>query len=107
MATDASAAIAPKPWYHPENWRICLQGASRYLLDLRVPVLLLSIAVLALRSQQVIDVLLAMALEPEWGAFGLAAAAAGLFGIALWFSSRTLSNRRWLPNKPEIGRAHV
>ena len=32
------------------------------------------------------------------GAFALAALAAALFGMALWFSARTLSNRRWISN---------
>lgn len=45
----------------------CLQELSRYLLYLRVPLLLLVIAVVAFITQQVRDVLLAMALEPDWG----------------------------------------
>lgn len=74
----------------------CLQEFSRYLLYLRVPLLLLSIAQVAFMTDQVTDVLLGMALEPDWSAFALAAAAAALFGITLWFSARALSELRWI-----------
>ena len=58
------------------------QELSRYLLYLRVPLLLLGLAVVAFLTQQLSDVLLGMALEPEWGAFVMGALAAGLFGVA-------------------------
>lgn len=76
------------------------QELSRYLLYLRVPLLLLGLAVVAFLTQQLSDVLLGMALEPEWGAFVMGALAAGLFGVALWLSARTLSERRWMALKP-------
>lgn len=77
-----------------------LQELASYLQYLRVPLLLLLIAVVAFFTEQVSDVLLAMALEPEWGEFGLAAAAAGLFGVTLWFSARSLSDLRWMRPRP-------
>lgn len=82
-----------------------LQELSRYLLYLRVPLLLLGIAVAAFITQQVRDVLLAMALEPDWGAFGLAAVAAALFGVMLWFCARSLSELRWMIPRPETRHA--
>lgn len=77
-----------------------LQELASYLQYLRVPLLLLLIAVVAFFTEQVSDVLLAMALEPEWGEFGLAATAAGLFGVMLWFSARSLSDLRWMRPRP-------
>ena len=86
---------------HSARWlRLAVRELGRYLLYLRVPLLLLSLAAVAFTSQQVSDVLLAMALEPEWGAFGMAALAAALFGVALWFSARSLSERRWMALQP-------
>lgn len=79
----------------------CLQEFSRYLLYLRVPLFLSLIAQLAFLSDQVTDVLLGMALEPDWPAFALSAAAAALFGITLWFSSRALSELRWMIPPPQ------
>lgn len=78
------------------------QELSRYLLYLRVPLLLLSLALVAFLTQQLSDVLLGMALEPEWGAFLMGALAAALFGVALWLSARTLSERRWMAIKPSL-----
>lgn len=69
---------------------------SRYLISLRVPVGLLALALVAFLTQQLSDVLLAMALEPEWGEFGLAALTAAVFGTALWFSARSLSEQQWM-----------
>jgi hypothetical protein len=73
-----------------------LQELSRYLIYLRVPLLLAAVAGVVFLTQQVRDVLLAMALEPEWGAFGMAALFAGVFGVLLWLSARSLSELRWM-----------
>ncbi|MEB3335248.1 MAG: patatin-like phospholipase family protein [Cyanobacteriota bacterium] len=73
-----------------------LQEVSSYLLYLRVPVLFLAAVGLLFTTQQVKDVLLSMALEPEWGAFLKAAFFGGVFGILLWLTARRLSNLRWM-----------
>jgi hypothetical protein len=78
----------------------CLREFSLYLLYLRVPVFFLLLSQAAFLSEQVGDVLLGMALEPHWSAFGFAAAAAALFGITLWFSARALSELRWMVPLP-------
>lgn len=77
------------------RWQICsksLQELSRYLLFLRVPLLFLVTACLLFYTQQVKDVLLAMALEPDWGEFLKAAVFDGVFGVLLWLATRGLSN---------------
>ena len=76
------------------------QEFFRYLIYLQVPLLFLLLAQVAFLSEQVHDVLLGMAFEPHWSAFGLAAAAAALFGIALWFAARALSELRWMTPSP-------
>ena len=68
-----------------------MQELSRYLLYLRVQLLALALAGLVFLTQQVRDVLLAMALEPDWQGFGMAALFSGLFGVMLWFSARSIS----------------
>jgi hypothetical protein len=73
-----------------------MQELSRYLLYLRVQLLALALAVLVFLTQQVRDVLLAMALEPDWSGFGMAALFSGLFGVMLWFSARSISELRWM-----------
>jgi hypothetical protein len=78
----------------------CLREFSLYLLYLRVPVFFLLLSQAAFLSEQVGDVLLGMALEPHWSAFGFAASAAALFGITLWFSARALSELRWMAPLP-------
>jgi hypothetical protein len=76
--------------------RAVAEELGRYLIALRLPLLLLGLALVAFLTQQISDVLLAMALEPEWGAYGLAALTAALFGTALWFSTRSLSELDWM-----------
>lgn len=73
-----------------------MQEVSRYLLYLRVQLLALALVVLVFLTQQVRDVLLAMALEPDWSGFGMAALFSGLFGVMLWFSARSISELRWM-----------
>jgi hypothetical protein len=95
------ASEAPRSWIEKlvsfaRFLRDAAPEISRYLIYLRVPLILLAVAVVAFATEQVSDVLLAMALEPEWGAFWIAALAAAVFGTALWFSARTLSERRWM-----------
>lgn len=75
-----------------------MQELSRYLLYLRVQLLALALAVLVFLTQQVRDVLLAMALEPDWSGFRMAALFSGLFGVMLWFSARSISELRWMRN---------
>jgi hypothetical protein len=77
-------------------WATCLQEFSRYLLFLRVPLLFLAVTLVVFLTQQVRDVLLAMALEPDWGEFFKAAFFGGVFGVLLWLASRRLSNLRWM-----------
>ncbi|MEB3244311.1 MAG: hypothetical protein VKO44_11830 [Cyanobacteriota bacterium] len=72
------------------------QELSRYLIFLRVPLLLLAAALGLFLTQQVRDVLLAMALEPDWGEMGKAAFFAVVFGVLLWLSARKLSNLEWM-----------
>jgi hypothetical protein len=74
-----------------------------YLVALRVPVLVALTAFAALLTQQVADVLLAMALEPQWGGFVAAALGAVLFGVLLWYASRALTDLRWLGPISERG----
>lgn len=87
----------------PCSPRAAAEELSRYLISLRVPLLLLGLALVSFFSQQIGDVLLAMALEPEWGAYGLAALTAALFGTALWFSARSLSELDWMARLPSGG----
>ncbi|MEB3255596.1 MAG: hypothetical protein VKJ05_04315, partial [Synechococcaceae cyanobacterium] len=91
--------VAPAPC----SPRAAAEELSRYLIALRVPLLLLGLALVSFFSQQIGDVLLAMALEPEWGAYGLAALTAALFGTALWFSARSLSELDWMVRRPSSG----
>lgn len=103
MQNDKRPAPSPSAWL-----RALLDGfhaLSVYLLALRVPVLVALIAVAALVTQQTADVLLAMALEPQWGAFIIAALAAVLFGVLLWYSARALTDLRWLGPISERGQA--
>ena len=79
-----------------KSWVLGLRELGQYLLYLRVPLLLLAIAAIAFSTEQVRDVLLAMALEPEWVAFLIAALFAGLFGVLLWFSARRFSELGWM-----------
>lgn len=87
---------APERGKRLRRLREAAQELSRYLISLRVPLGLLAVALVAFLTQQLNDVLLAMALEPEWGEFGLAAVTAALFGTVLWFSARSLSNALWM-----------
>lgn len=82
-----------------------MQELSRYLLYLRVQMLALALAGLVFLTQQVRDVLLAMALEPDWHGFGMAALFSGLLGVMLWFSARSISELRWMrkPRKKHGG----
>lgn len=75
---------------------LALQEFCRYLLYLRIPLLLVTICAFAFISQQVCDVLLAMALEPHWGAFATGALFAVVFGVLEWLSARALTDLRWM-----------
>jgi hypothetical protein len=97
QATQPSECPPPA---EPRGARAVAEEVSRYLIALRVPLLLLGLAVAAFLSQQISDVLLAMALEPEWGAYGLACLTAALFGTALWFAARSLSELDWMGPPP-------
>ncbi|MFN9618254.1 MAG: patatin-like phospholipase family protein [Synechococcaceae cyanobacterium] len=106
--TQATPPSTCPPPAEPRGARAVAEELSRYLIALRVPLLLLGLAVAAFLSQQISDVLLAMALEPEWGAYGLACLTAALFGTALWFAARSLSDLNWMgppPSSAEPGEA--
>ena len=97
--------------FRPSTWRYFLrrfqaftrflQELSRYLLYLRVPIFFLTLSEVAFLSSQVTDVLLGIALEPDWVSFCFAAVAGAVFGITLWFSARALSELRWMDQPPQ------
>jgi hypothetical protein len=93
MAPPELVLAAQKRW---ERIAKVLQEFSSYLLYLRVPLLFLGAVALLFCTQQLKDVLLAMALDHEWGAFLKAAFFGGVFGILLWLTARRLSDLRWM-----------